>query len=69
LQVKGDLGRLIGRTNGSMNTKLHAVSDADGSPFSLFNTAQQVSYYTGAAALLNKLPKAVMSSKDGLFVG
>ncbi|MFA7506598.1 MAG: hypothetical protein WCZ28_18000, partial [Burkholderiaceae bacterium] len=31
---KGDLGRLIGRTKGGMNTKLHAVSDADGRPLS-----------------------------------
>ena len=25
-------GRLIGRTKGGMNTKLHAVTDADGRP-------------------------------------
>jgi transposase len=55
---KGDLGRLIGRTKGGMNTKLHAVSDADGRPLSFFMTAGQVSDYTGAAALLDDLPKA-----------
>ncbi|WP_338469021.1 IS5 family transposase [Sphingomonas sp. gentR] len=58
LRVKGDLGRLIGRTKGGMNTKLHAVSDADGRPLSFFMTAGQVSDYTGAAALLDDLPKA-----------
>lgn len=43
-------GRLIGRTKGGMNTKLHAV--ADGRPIRFFMTAGQVSDYTGAAALL-----------------
>jgi transposase len=41
-----------------MNTKLHAVSDADGQPLSFFMTAGQVSDYTGAASLLDDLPKA-----------
>ena len=41
-----------------MNTKLHAVNDADGRPLSFFMTAGQVSDYTGAAALLDDLPKA-----------
>jgi transposase len=41
-----------------MNTKLHAVSDADGRPLSFFMTAGQVSDYTGAAALLDGLPEA-----------
>jgi transposase len=41
-----------------MNTKLHAVSDANGRPLSFFMTAGQVSDYTGAAALLDDLPKA-----------
>ncbi len=57
-EKKGDLGRLIGRTKGGMNTSLHAVSDADGRPLSFFMTAGQVSDYTGAAALLDDLPKA-----------
>ncbi|MGN6363824.1 IS5 family transposase [Asticcacaulis taihuensis] len=55
---KGDLGRLIGRTKGGMNTKLHAVTDGNGRPISLFMTAGQVSDYTGAAALLDSLPRA-----------
>ena len=40
-----------------MNTKLHAVTDAHGRPLSFFMTAGQVSDYTGAAALLDDLPK------------
>ena len=38
-----------------MNTKLHAVTDADGRPIRFFMTAGQVSDYTGAAALLKWL--------------
>ncbi len=41
-----------------MNTKLHAVADANGRPLSFFLTAGPVSDYTGAAALLDELPKA-----------
>jgi transposase len=41
-----------------MNTKLHAVADANGRPLSFFMTAGEVSDYTGAAALLDDLPKA-----------
>ena len=41
-----------------MNTKLHAVTDANGRPLSFFMTGGQVSDYTGAAALLDDLPKA-----------
>src|SRR3546814_12575088 len=41
-----------------MNTKLHAVSDANGRPISFFMTAGTVSDYTGAAALLDSLPNA-----------
>ena len=55
---KGGRGRLIGRTKGGMNTKLHAVTDAKGRPIRFFMSAGQVSDYTGAAALLSSLPKA-----------
>jgi len=41
-----------------MNAKLRAVSGADGRPLSFFMTAGQVSHYTGAATLLDDLPKA-----------
>lgn len=55
---KGGRGRLIGRTKGGMNTKLHAVTDAIGRPIRFFMTAGQVSDHTGAAALLSSLPSA-----------
>ncbi len=51
-------GRLIGRTKGGLNTKLHAVTDAKGRPLKFFMTAGQVSDHTGAAALLGSLPGA-----------
>ena len=51
-------GRLIGRTKGRLNTKLHAVNDAKGRPLKFFMTAGHVSDYTGAAALLGSLPSA-----------
>ena len=53
---KGGRGRLIGRTKGGMNTKLHAICDSEGRPLNLFVTAGQVSDYIGARALLSSLP-------------
>lgn len=41
-----------------MNTKLHAVTDANGRPIRFYLPAGQVSDYTGAAALLSSLPQA-----------
>lgn len=41
-----------------MNTKLHAVTDAEGRAIRFFMTAGQVTDYTGAATLLGSLPKA-----------
>ena len=41
-----------------MNTKLHAVTDAQGRPIRFFMSAGQVSDYTGAAAMLEGLPSA-----------
>ena len=55
---KGGRGRQIGRTKGGMNTKLHAVADASGRPIGFFMSAGQISDDTGAAALLDSLPKA-----------
>ncbi|WP_145974996.1 IS5 family transposase [Ruegeria atlantica] len=55
---KGGRGRLIGRTKGGMNTKLHAVADTVGRPIRFFMTAGQVSDYTGARALVSSLPAA-----------
>ena len=51
-------GRLIGQIKGGMNTKLHAITDADGRPIRFFMTAGEVSDDTGPAALLDSLPKA-----------
>jgi len=51
-------GRLIGRTKGGMNSKLHAVTDALGRPLRMFLTAGQRSDYIGARALLEGLPTA-----------
>jgi transposase len=48
----------LAATYGGMNTKLHAVADANGRPLNFFMTAGQISDYTGAAALLDDLPKA-----------
>ncbi len=50
--------RLIGRTKGGLNPKLHAVTDAKGRPLKVFMTAGQVSNHAGVAALLGSLPAA-----------
>lgn len=41
-----------------MNTKLHAIADADGRPLRLFMTEGQVSDYSGARAMLSNLSEA-----------
>jgi transposase len=41
-----------------MNTKLHAVTDAEGRLIRFFMTTGQISDYTGAAAPMDSLPKA-----------
>jgi glutamate 5-kinase len=52
-------------TNGGMNTKLHAVADADGRPIRFFMTAGQISDYMSAAVLLGNLPKVKWLLADG----
>jgi hypothetical protein len=64
LGLKKGGGRLIGRTKGGMNTKLHAVTDENGRPISFFMSADEISDYTGAAALLNSLPPAQLLLTD-----
>ena len=49
-----------------MNTKLHAVTDANGRLLSVFITAGQVSDFTGAAALRDDLPTAKWMFADVL---
>lgn len=51
-------GRLIGWTQGGLNTKRHAVTLAKGGPLNFFITAVQVSDYTRAADLSGSLPDA-----------
>ena len=41
-----------------MNTKLHAVTDAQGRPIRFFMSAGQVSDYTSARAMMSSLPMA-----------
>jgi transposase len=41
-----------------MNTNLHAASDAEGRPLNFVMTSGQGSNHTGAAVLLDDLPKA-----------
>ena len=46
---KGDSPRLIGRTKGDLNSKLHIVCDGHGRPVLLLLTEGQVSDYKGGA--------------------
>ena len=55
----GELGRLIGKTRGGWNTKLHAVCDAKGRILSLYLTGANVSDCKGVEVLLEKLPRRV----------
>ncbi len=55
---KGACGRLIGRTKGGKNSKLHTVTDAQGRPLRMFLMAGQHNDYIGARALLDTLPPA-----------
>jgi transposase len=51
-------GRLIGRTKGGLNSKLHVVTDAKGRPIRMFLLSGQTSDYIGARALLSSIPQA-----------
>ena len=51
-----------------MNTKLHAVADTNGRPIRFSITANSVSDYTGAAALLYSLPAAEWLLADRGYV-
>ena len=55
---RGELPRLIGRTKGGLNSKLHAVCDGQGRPVRLLLTECQQSDHKGAATLLPDLPAA-----------
>ena len=55
---RGDVPRLIGRTKGGLNSKLHAICDNQGRPVRLLLTEGQQSDHKGAATLLSDLPAA-----------
>ena len=55
---RGDVPRLIGRTKGGLNSKLHAICDDAGRPVRLLLSEGQQSDHTGAATLLPDLPPA-----------
>lgn len=50
--------RHIGRTNGGLNSKLHAACDGQGKPIALLLTEGERSDHHGAALLLPVLPQA-----------
>jgi len=56
--LKKSTGRLIGCTEGEVNTKLCAVTGRNGCLLDFFMIAGQISGYIGAAAFLGSLPKA-----------
>ncbi len=56
LALKRGGGRLIGRTKGGLNSRLHAVTDALGRPIRTFPSGGQTSDYIGARAMLGGLP-------------
>lgn len=55
----GELGRLIGKTRGGWNTKLHAMCDEKGRIIAIYLTGRNTSDYKGAEVLLERLPKRV----------
>ena len=63
--LKGSVPRLIGRTKGGPNSKLHAVCDSDGRPLVMLLSEGQMSDFKGAALMLPALPKPRNSSPAG----
>ncbi|MGK9264234.1 IS5 family transposase [Sinorhizobium meliloti] len=56
LLKKGMFPRRIGRTKGGLNSKLHAICDAEGRPLVLLLTEGQMSDHKGARLMLPVLP-------------
>ena len=52
-----ELGRLIDKTKGGQNTKLHGICDGNGRIFAIHLTEGTASDYKGAKVLLEQLPK------------
>jgi putative transposase len=57
-QVNDNPGRLIGRSKGGLNSKLHAVTDPAGRPVRMFLSGGQTSDHIGARVLVGDLPDA-----------
>lgn len=55
---KGGRGRLIERTKGEINSKLHVSVDAKGRPIRMFLSAGLTPDYVDARALLHSIPHA-----------
>ena len=64
LLKKGPVPRRIGRTKGSLNSKLHAVCDGRGRPLVMLLSEGQMSDYKGAAAMRPAMPKAKLLLAD-----
>ena len=60
----GGLGRLIDRTKGCQNTKLHAIYDGNGRVFAVHRTDGSASDYKGAKVLLKSLPQWIERLAD-----
>jgi transposase len=56
--AKRGRGRLIGRTRGGLNSKLHVLADAKGRPIHILLSAGQTSDCIGLRALLPTIPQA-----------
>lgn len=63
----GGRGRLIGRTKGGLNSKLHIVADARSCPIRMFLPAGQTSDYIRARAMLSSLPFAKVLLADRAY--
>ncbi len=63
-QKGDDDPRLIGRTKGGMNSKLHAVGDGEGRPIRLHLTAGQRSDFKGADVFLPGFPPTMVLIAD-----
>ena len=63
MEKKG-CSRLIGRTKGRMNPKLHVVCDGRGRPMWVYLSAGQTSDYIGAAGLVSGMPPAKVLLAD-----
>jgi putative transposase len=56
--------RIVGRTKGGLNSKLHVVSDQDGKPVILLLTPGQMSDHKGPRLMLDALPVAKFLTGD-----